>query len=445
MMDTQGLRRAVTEIVQAAIASVNPGECVKRVLARAGDQVRVGNQRFPARGVIVVGFGKASGTMARAVEAILGERVKAGLVVTADGYRVECERIEVVEASHPVPDSRGVEAARRIAGLVDGANQDDLVLVVISGGGSALLTLPATGLTLEHLQETHELLLRSGAPIQAVNSVRKHLDQLKGGQLARRAAPAQVVSLILSDVPGDPLHVIASGPTVPDPTTFLDAHRVLQDHRLWEKVPEAVRSHITRGVEGEIPETPKPGDPVFRTVHNMTVGSGATAAEAALEAGERLGFKGAILTTELCGEAREVGQVIASLAREVVRCGRPVPRPGLLVLAGETTVTVRGSGKGGRNQEASLAAALGIAELDCVVLCFVGTDGRDGPTDAAGGMVDGGSVGRMIAAGIDPRAALLNNDAYTALRASRDLVVTGPTGTNVADLCVVAVGARSHR
>lgn len=444
MMETEGLRQAVTQIVQEAIASVNPGVCVKRLLAKAGEEVRVGARGFPARRVVVVGFGKAAGTMARAIEAVLGERVEAGLVVTADGYGVECERIEVVEASHPVPDSRGVEAAHRIAALVDAAEEGDLVLVVISGGGSALLTLPADGLTLDHLRETNELLLRSGAPIQAVNAVRKHLDQLKGGQLARRAAPAQVVSLILSDVPGDPLHVIASGPTVPDPTTFFDAHRVLQDYRLWERVPEAVRVRIARGLAGEAPETPKPGDPLFRIVHNAIVGSGVTAAEAALKAGERSGFTGLILTTELCGEAREVGQVIASLAREVVRRGCPVPRPGLLVLAGETTVTVRGSGRGGRNQEAALAAALGIAEFKDVVVCFVGTDGRDGPTDAAGGLVDGESVGRMVAGGVDPRAALLNNDAYAALSASGDLVTTGPTGTNVADLCLVAVGARSQ-
>ncbi|HEU68917.1 MAG TPA: glycerate kinase [Candidatus Acetothermia bacterium] len=443
MIEAARLRRTVTQIMEQAIASVDPRSCVKRVLAKAGDGVQVGTHSFPARRVVVVGFGKAAGTMAQAVEGILEERVEAGLVVTADGYGVECDRIEVVEASHPVPDSRGVQAARRIASIVDAAGEDDLVLVLISGGGSSLLMLPADGLTLDHLRETNELLLRSGAPIQAVNAVRKHLDQLKGGQLARRCAPAQVVSLILSDVPGDPLHVIASGPTVPDPTTFLDAHRVLQDYELWDRVPEAVRTRFARGLKGAIPETPKPGDPLFRGVYKAIVGSGVTAAEAALGAGERLGFTGLILTTELCGEAREVGQVVASLVREMVRWGRPVPRPGLLVLAGETTVTVRGSGRGGRNQEAALAAALGIAELEDVVVCFVGTDGQDGPTDAAGGLVDGGSVGRMAAGGVDPRAALLNNDAYGALSASGDLVVTGPTGTNVADLCLVAIGARS--
>lgn len=437
------LRADVWRIVQAALAAVDPTACVHRALRREGDRLRAGDHVYDlrrTRRVVVVGMGKAAARMAVAVEETLGDRISAGLVVTADGYRVPTRRVEVVEAGHPVPDARGLAAARRIAALVDGAGEDDLVIVLISGGGSALLTLPAEGLSLDDLAQVNALLLRSGAPIPEMNAVRKHLSQVKGGELARRAAPARVLALILSDVLGDPLDVIASGPTVPDPTTYADAERVLRGYGLWDEVPLSVQEHIAAGARGGLPETPKPGDPLFARVANVLVGTGRVAAEAARAEGEALGYQGLILTTTLAGEAREVGKVVAAVAREVVRFGRPVGRPGLLVAAGETTVTVRGPGKGGRNQELVLAAARGIAGIPGVVICALGTDGRDGPTDAAGGMVDGGTVARMQGRGIDAREALAQNDSYRALAAAGDLVVTGPTGTNVADLCLVLVG-----
>ncbi|HDL85082.1 MAG TPA: glycerate kinase, partial [Candidatus Acetothermia bacterium] len=355
-----------------------------------------------------------------------------------DGYAVSTQRVEVVEALHPVPDERGLAAARRIAQLADSAGENDLVIILISGGGSALLTYPVDGIELADLAATNELLLRSGARIQEINTVRKHLSQLKGGQLAARAFPATVITFVLSDVPGDPLDAIASGPTVGDPTTYADAARILRDYELWDKVSLSVRAHIERGLSGEIVETPKPGDEVFSRVTTTIIGSGSVAAEAALDEARELGYHSLLLTTTLEGEAREVGKVFAAIAREEVQHKHPLPLPALIIAAGETTVTVSGSGKGGRNQELALSAAQGIEGLPEVVIASVGTDGRDGPTDAAGGIVDGGTISRLHAQGIDPHESLATNDSYHALASSEDLILTGPTGTNVADLCFVA-------
>ncbi|MGY4707497.1 glycerate kinase type-2 family protein [Candidatus Bipolaricaulota sp. J31] len=437
------LKDIARELIQAGIEAVRPRECVRRALSLEGEILRVGDRRYDLREIehiYVVGFGKASAGMARAVEDILSARIAKGLVITADGYRVATGIVEVREAGHPIPDGRGIAAAEELLSLVQEAGERDLVLILISGGGSALLTAPAEGISLEDLAATNALLLRCGATIQEINAVRKHLSRAKGGQLARLAQPARVVSLVLSDVVGDPLDSIASGPTVPDPTTFADAIGVLRRYGIWEKVPESVRRHLQRGASGMIPETPKPGDPCFSRVQNVIVGSGRHAAEAALKKGEELGFTGKILTTTLEGEAREVGKVLAAIARELRAHGRPLPPPALLVLAGETTVTVRGGGKGGRNQELALSAALGIDDLAGVVIASVGTDGRDGPTDAAGGIVDGGTARRIRDAGLDPEGLLRDNDSYRGLSAAGDLLVLGPTGTNVADLLLILAG-----
>ena len=442
------LRKDLWKIVQAALQAVSPEVCLRHGVALKGEQLVVKGQGIDLsriQRVIVVGMGKASARMTAALEGMLGARISAGLVVTADGYGVATTMVEVVKAGHPIPDERGLAAAQRIAALVASAGEEDLVIVLISGGGSALFSLPAEGLTLSDLSRVNELLLSSGATIQEINTVRKHLSQVKGGQLARRAFPAQLLALVLSDVPGDPLDAIASGPTAPDPTTFVQAKQILQHYGLWMKIPSPVRFHIEDGLCGNVPETPKPGDPLFEQVSNVIVGSGTVAASAAQAEGERLGYRTLLLTTSLEGEAREVGTNLASLAREVVHYGRPVQTPALILAAGETTVTVRGTGKGGRNQELVLSAALGIDGLANVVIASLGTDGRDGPTDAAGGMVDGETVARMRAQGIDPGRALANNDAYTALQGSGDLMMTGPTGTNVADLCFLIVGQTALR
>jgi len=437
------LRSDLWQIAQTALKAVAPEACLHRAIRREGKHLRVGKQTFDlsqVRRIIVVGMGKASARMAAALEEVLADRTVDGLVVTADGYRVPTRNVEVLEATHPVPDERGLAAAQRIAALIDGAEAENLVIVLISGGGSALLPFPAQGLTLSDLTRTNELLLRSGARIQEMNAVRKHLSQVKGGQLAKRAFPARVLSLFLSDVPGDPLDAIASGPTVPDPTTFKDAERILRRYQLWEEVPATVRKRIEAGVQGGIPETPKPGDPAFRGVQNVIMGSGAVAAEVARAEGERLGYHTLLLTTTLEGEAREIGKVFAALAREEISCRRPLEPPALILAAGETTVTVRGNGKGGRNQELALSAAMGIEGLSRVVIASIGTDGRDGPTDAAGGIVDGETTGRMRDRGIVPEEYLEQNDSYRALEKAGDLLITGPTGTNVADLYLIAVG-----
>lgn len=446
-MDKQvKLRADLWQIAQAALNAVTPEVCLRQAVRMEEEHLSVGGRTFDLsriERIIVAGMGKASARMAVALEELLGDRISTGLIVTADGYKVLTHKVEIVEASHPIPDERGLVAAKRIATLLDKAGEHDLVIVLISGGGSALLTLPTSGITLSDLSRTNELLLRSGANIQELNTVRKHLSQVKGGQLAQRAFPAQVLALVLSDVPGDHLEAIASGPTALDPTTFNDARQLLQRHDLWEEVAPSVRARIEAGAYGDASETPKPGDQSFLKVQNVVVGSGSVAAAAAQAEGKRLGYCTLILTTTLEGEAREVGRVLATLAREEISFGRPIKPPALILAAGETTVTVRGNGKGGRNQELALSAALGIEGIPRVVISSIGTDGRDGPTDAAGGMVDGETTARLWAQGIDPWDALARNDSYTALAAAGDLIITGPTGTNVADLCFVVVGNKS--
>ena len=311
------------------------------------------------------------------------------------------------------------------------------MLAVISGGGSALLTLPWPGLDLGDLQNTTDLLLRAGATIVELNAVRKHLSQIKGGGLARLAGGARVASLILSDVVGDPLDVIASGPTVPDPTTFADAMTVLDRYGLRDRVPRAIRRHLESGLRGQLPDTPKEGADLFSRVHNVIVGSNRLAAEAAVREAQTRGLNAWLLSTFVEGEAREVAQVAAALAKELVNYDRPVPRPACLVWGGETTVTVRGQGKGGRNQELALAAALSMQDLPGVLLVALGTDGTDGPTDAAGAVSTGETVSRAAALGLDPFAYLADNDAYPFFDALGDLIRTGPTGTNVNDLLLL--------
>ncbi|TSA49952.1 glycerate kinase [archaeon] len=435
------LHADIDRCIRAALTAVSPETCLRRAVCIDEDRLLVSRESIDLSQVariIVVGMGKASAGMASSLESLLGARITDGLVVTADGYRVPTRSVKVVEASHPVPDARGLASAQKIADLVDDAQEDDLVIVLISGGGSALLTLPSLGIVLDDLAATNELLLYSGAKIQEINTIRKHLSQLKGGQLAARAFPATVVALVLSDVPGDPLDVIASGPTVGDPTTYADTARILRHYGLWKRVPPSVRDRIERGLSGETPETPKSWDDMFARVTTTIIGSGLVAAEAALSEARELGYHALLLTTTLEGEAREVGKVLAAIAREEVQHERPLPLPALIVAAGETTVTVIGRGKGGRNQELALSAALGIEGLSGAAIASVGTDGRDGPTDAAGAIVDGGTIPRLCEQGIDPYKSLADNDSYPALARSGDLIITGPTGTNVADLCFVA-------
>jgi hydroxypyruvate reductase len=379
------------------------------------------------RNIYVIGAGKASAQMARAIERLLGARITAGEINVKDGHGAPLRRIQINECGHPVPDQRGVDGARRIARIASQATADDLIVCLISGGASALLPLPAPPITLAEKQKTTRLLLRSGASIHEMNCVRKHISQIKGGQLARLAYPATLLTLILSDVIGDDLDVIGSGPTVPDRSTLADARAIFDKYGIGNKLPAAAQ------------ETPKPGDRIFAKTHNVIVGSNALAVDAAEVEARRLGFHTLVLSTFLEGEAREIARVHAAIAKEIRATGRPVKTPACVISGGETTVTVRGKGLGGRNQEFALAAALDIAGLQNVLILSAGTDGTDGPTDAAGAIADGTTLVRAQALGLNAPAFLANNDSYRFFEATGDLIKTGPTGTNVADIQLVLV------
>lgn len=437
-------RAQVLEVLAAALEAADPAAAIQRVMQRSGDRLTVAECTYDLnafRRVFVVGAGKAGAAMSQAVERILGDRLTAGRVTVKEGHTAPVERIRLHEAAHPVPDAAGMAGAQAIVDLLRDTRPDDLVICLLSGGGSALLSLPAAGIELHEVQALTQALLRSGAPIQDLNAVRKHLSRVKGGQLARLAHPATVVALILSDVVGSPLDVIASGPMVADTSTFVDADAVLRRYLDPAQVPPAIRRHIDAGTAGHAPETVKPGDSVLANVQNVLIADNRRAAQAAAAHAEALGFRAQVLTTFLEGEAREIALVLAALAKEICASGAPLPAPACLILGGETTVTVTGEGRGGRNQEMALAAALAIDGLADVVIACLATDGTDGPTDSAGGIVDGTTVQRGDARGLSARAALDNNDAYPFLAAVGDQLVTGPTGTNVNDLAVVFVFA----
>ncbi len=432
-------RRRAFAVLDAALDAVDPAEAVQHHLRRDGDTLHVGAHVYSLarfRRIYVVGGGKASAAMAQAVESVLGDRVTAGVVNVRYNYAKTTEIIQINEAGHPIPDEAGVIGTQQMVNLAREAGPDDLVLCLISGGGSALLTLPVAGVSLADIQQLTSALLRCGATINEMNAIRKHLSQIKGGHLARLAYPASLVSLIVSDVVGSPLDVIASGPTVPDSTTFADARAVIERYGIAGEMPASVMAHLGGGS----PETPKPGDPIFERVQNLVVASNAVAAQAALDKARALGFDSMILSTYVEGEAREVAKVFAGIAREIAAHARPLRRPACLIAGGETTVTLRGQGRGGRNQELALAAALGLDGLGAEAMVIgLATDGSDGPTDAAGGIADGTTLGRARALGLDPWAYLAENDSYTLLKRLGDLIVTGPTHTNVNDLTFVFV------
>lgn len=437
------LRKSARGIFDAAVRDVDPAEAIRRHVGREGDRLTIGRERVDLAGVgqiVVVGLGKAGAPMAAAVEEILGERIARGLVVTKYGHTQPTRTIRIHEAGHPVPDDAGIAGARALLDHVKGLSPDDLVLVLISGGGSALTPAPVDGITLAEKQALTKSLLACGADIREMNTLRKHISRIKGGQLARAAAPARVFTLILSDIVGDPLDAIASGPTVPDPTTYADALAILDKYRIRETIPASIRTHLEAGAAGKIAETPKPDDPLFARVRSVMVASNIQALEAARAEAQRLGFQAIILSSFIEGETREIARMHAALALEVRASGHPVRPPVCLITGGETTVTLKGKGKGGRNQEFALAAALDIAGLPDVVVLSAGTDGTDGPTDAAGAVVDGETVKRAVGLGLKPRAALDGNDAYPFFERLGDLVITGPTRTNVMDVRLVLVG-----
>jgi hydroxypyruvate reductase len=430
------------EILGAALAAADPIGAVSGSIGLEGDALRVGNEVLELGGsgrIVVVGGGKAGSSMSQALEGVLGERISAGLVNVKYGYgpSERLSRIRIREAGHPVPDREGVEATREMLELVEGLSPQDVVICLISGGGSALMTFPNSGIALEDIQTLTQSLLASGATINEINAVRKHLSQVKGGNLARRANPARVVSLILSDVVGDPLDVIASGPTVPDSATFSEALGVLEKYDLVERSPEPVVRRLREGNEGVHPDTPKEGDPIFQSVHNEIVGSNRLASRAAGARANDLGFNAMVVSTFVEGEAREVGKVAAALAKETAVYDTPLQRPACYVMGGETTVTLRGKGKGGRNQELALAASLALEGWQDVMIVAAATDGTDGPTDATGAIASGSTAVRARRSGLEPWKYLANNDAYYFFERLGELLLSGPTNTNVNDLILI--------
>src|SRR5437868_3748787 len=440
-MNTRELRQSSRLIWEAALNAANPATCIRKFLQLKDNILNAGGKDMEIAGrLIVIGAGKPAAKMAQVVEETLGSHISDGLIVTKYGHALPLRRMQIVEAGHPIPDSAGIRAVRETRDLLRGLTKDDIVLVLISGGGSALWPAPAEGITHAEKQEKTYLPLRAGATIRELNAVRKHLSDIKGGQLARWAAPARVISLLMTAVIGDPLDFIASGPTAPDTTSFSDALAII--HKYGVKAP-VVTERLQNGAKGHIPETPKPGDAVFRNVDNIIMANNHLLVDTAAKKAEALGFKTLLLGTEVEGESKDVARFFAAIAREIGRSGNPIPPPACVLAAGETTVTVRGHGLGGRNQEMALAWAISMASrFSPAPCCFasVATDGTDGPTSAAGGLVDPFTCSRAVEMGLIPVKYLRANDSSNFLRATGDLIVTGPTQTNLMDLQILLVG-----
>ncbi len=436
------MRQHAHMIFEAAIKAVDPAETIHRFVKRGGDALQIGDRRFSLNDydrIFVAGAGKAGAPMAKALEDLLGDRIADGVIVVKEGHALPLKHVRIYEAGHPLPDERGIKGTEELLSLVGQAGKRDLVLCPLSGGGSALLVAPADGVSLMDKQDVTRLLLTCGADIHEINTIRKHLSRAKGGGLARAAHPATIVNLILSDVVGDDLNVIASGPAVPDSSTFADTRQIIDRYDLWDLLPVSVQHRVLMGLNGEIEDTPHAGDAVFRRCFFELVGNNIRALGAGGRKAKRLGYQPLILSSTVEGEAREVAKVLAAVAREVGDSGNPLSAPACILCGGETTVTIQGQGKGGRNQEFALAASLVISGMDNVVLLAGGTDGNDGPTDAAGALADGSTVTRARDHGLDPLDYLNRNDAYHFFQALDDLVITGPTRTNVMDVYMILV------
>ncbi len=438
----QRMRDDARRIFQSGIDAVEPRSAVLRAIRHFDDRLEIADATYTLsryRRIAVIGAGKAGAPMASALEEILGERIAAGVLNVKYGHTLPLDRIELVEAGHPLPDVNGQQGSQRIYDILAAAGEDDLIICLLSGGGSALLPLPVVGLTLGDLSETTDALLSCGAKINEINAVRKHMSRVQGGNLAGACHPAALICLILSDVVGDDLDVIASGPTVPDRSTFQECMDIFCRYRILEALPKNVVRHFEAGLSGTIPETPKATDPIFHRVQNVIIGNNIAALSAARQAADHLGYHTLVLSSLIEGEARQVAPVHAAIAKEVIRTGNPLAPPACLLSGGETTVTIEGNGLGGRNQEFALAAALSIAgESDIVMLC-AGTDGTDGPTDATGAFADSRTIARADALQLNPDTYLANNDAYHFFEALGDLLITGPTNTNVMDLCIILI------
>lgn len=438
----QKARKLSLDSLESALNAVDPKRIIKSRISLQNSVLKVNGYSFDLKRfkhVYVVGGGKASGSMAEALEQILSEHIADGFINIPRGTKHKTKVIKLHETSHPIPDETGVEGTRRILEIAEKAGENDLVICLISGGGSSLMPLPRGDISIVDKKKITEALLKCGATINEINTVRKHISDFKGGWLAKKAYPATVLNLILSDVIGDPLDFIASGPTVPDSTTFHEAVKILKKYELWNTVPESIRKVLSDGEKGLIPETPKADDQVFKKVFTVVVGNNRFASLAACESLRSNGLNTLLLTSTLEGEARHVGTVLASIAHEISISQNPVSKPAGIVAGGETTVTVKGKGLGGRNQEIALSAALKLEGMNGVVLASLSTDGVDGPTDAAGAIVDGKTLERAADKGLNPEEFLAENNSYNFFSELGDLIFTGPTGTNVNDVSVIIV------
>ncbi|TMI44655.1 glycerate kinase [Candidatus Bathyarchaeota archaeon] len=443
-------RHVLTEAFNHALLAADPRTILSNKVKVRRNELEIGTFSFKLseyKRVLVIGGGKASAGMALEIERILDGWITGGSVNIPVYTKPwpKGKQINFNPASHPVPSEAGVRGVKNMLRLVGRPSEDDLVICLISGGGSALMPLPSMGLLLSDKQKTTSLLLKSGAKIDEINAVRKHLSDFKGGRLAEKLHPATVLSLIISDVVGDKLESIASGPTVPDNTTYADAYTILQARGLWRTVPSSVRKRIQKGKEGKLPETPKKGSRIFKRVHNILVGTNEESCQAAAEVLEKRGYHSLILSTRLQGEAREVGKVLASICADIHENQHPVAPRVAVIAGGETTVTVHGKGRGGRNQELVLSAALSIRGNPATLVSSIGTDGVDGPTNAAGAVADGNTVKRGLRVRIDPESYLRENDSYRFFERLNDLVITGPTGTNVNDIFIGIVGPGNQK
>jgi len=436
------VRTLALKSLESALNAVDPRHIIKSKILLKNSTLHVNGYSFDLkkiRNVYVIGGGKATGSMAEALEQVLGNLIKNGVVNIPSGSKHKTDIVELHEASHPIPDEAGVEGTLRMLEIAEKAKEDDLIICLISGGGSSLMPLPRGEISIADKRESTNALLKCGATINEINTVRKHISDFKGGWLAKKAYPATILNLILSDVVGDPLDFIASGPTVSDSTTFSDAVKVLKKYGLWDKAPKTIRKVLSDGEKGLIPETPKADDQVFKKVFNVVVGNNRLASLAGYEYLKSEGLNTLLLTATLEGEARHAGVMLASIAREVAASGNPVPKPAGLIAGGETTVTVTGEGLGGRNQEIALATAEKLNGMDGTVVASLSTDGVDGPTDAAGALADGKTLARATKMGLIPEEFLAKNDSYQFFSKLGDLIFTGPTGTNVNDISVIVV------
>ncbi|MDD5644971.1 MAG: glycerate kinase [bacterium] len=440
--NVRGMRSDAAKIIKESIESVDPAAAVRRMIKLEGQDISAGHRKIKlnnAGNIYVIGLGKASAQMARPLEKILGPRLSGGIINTKYGHGCRLKKIKINECGHPVPDKNGLKGATEICDFVKQAGADDIVLCLISGGGSALFPLPAAGIDFSDKQKATQLLLKSGADIHEVNTLRKHISSVKGGRLAELISPARTISLILSDVIGDDMGFIASGVTAPDTTTFKDCIGIIEKYNLRKKMPFSVMKYLEKGAKTASMETPKPGNSIFKKVNNVLIGTNFLACAAAVNKAREIGYNTLLLSTVIEGETRDVAKVHSAVAKEVLMSDNPVKKPACIISGGETTVTVKGNGKGGRNMEFCLACAGHISGFGNIVIASVGTDGTDGPTDSAGAIIDSGTFKKALNKKCSPGEYLENNDSYNFFRKCGGLYITGPTGTNVMDIRIVLV------